>query len=73
MDLVTLGIANAHASQHGPVYMMMFAAHDILGIARQMVRDWQDVSGSSCVKDGRGIIVTESDGVKEVWESTWRS
>ena len=31
-------------------------------IAKQMVRDWQDVSSSSCVKDEDGIIVME------VWE-----
>ena len=38
-----------------------------LKIGKQMVRDRQYVKGSSCVKDEDGIIVTDSDGVKEVW------
>ena len=36
-------------------------------IAKLTGRDRRYVSGSSCVKDEHGIIVTERDGVKEVW------
>ena len=35
-------------------------------IVKQIVKDRQDVSGSSCLKDEDGIMVTDSDGVKEV-------
>ena len=35
-------------------------------IAKQMARDWQDVSSSRCMKDEDGIIVTDSDDAKEV-------
>ena len=36
-------------------------------IAKQMAKERQDVTGGSCVKDEDGNIVTDTEGVQEVW------
>ena len=36
-------------------------------IAKQMVKERRDVTGTNCVKDDDGNIVTDNRGVKEVW------
>ena len=51
----------------------LVSEEQLFRIVKQMVKDTQDVSGSSCVTDENAITVTASDGVNDVWGSTWIS
>jgi len=32
-----------------------------------MVKEWQDVTGSSCPKDATGKVVVDKNGIKDMW------
>ena len=40
----------------------------IFRIAKQMAKDQQDLQGAPCMKDEQAKIVTDSSGVKDIWQ-----
>ena len=40
--------------------------NQIFLIARQMIKEWQDITGFSCLKDASGNIVVDKNGTKDM-------
>jgi len=42
--------------------------NEIFRIAKQMVKERQDITGSYCLKDVSGKVIVDEKGIKDTWK-----
>ena len=42
--------------------------NEIFRIAKQMVNERQDITGSYCLKDVSGKVIVDEKGIKDIWK-----
>ena len=48
--------------------------NEIFQMAKQMVKERQDITGLNCIKGASGKVIVDDKGIKESWkEYTWRN
>jgi len=41
---------------------------EILRIAKQMVKEWQDITGPNCLKGVSGKVIVDEKGIEDSWK-----